>query len=249
MNRRRSLAAGLAVSLSLAALPAAAQGTFRLVVDTVTESRARTAANDTSGRLVLHPKLQGEGLEEAKAFRIRVAAAVDGAGASILPDEPEPARWEESASGPGLRIALESPPRASAAVTVTGTVDLWAPGRDPAAEVKVRLPKVLSREGKPLAAKGLADAGVALRLSASESSVGVSGKAADLDRVRTLRLLRPDGSEVAASGLQRGSDGATASFEVLLAEPPPADATLVVGLLTKKSVLAVPFELKDVPLP
>lgn len=247
MNRRRSLAAGLAVSLSLAALPAAAQGTFRLVVDTVTESRERTAANDTSGRLVLRPKLLGEGLEEAKAFRIRVAAAVDGAGASILPDEPEPPRWEENASGPGLWITLASPARAAAAVSVTGAVDLWTPGRDPAAEVKV--PKAVTRAGRPLVAKGLSDAGVALRLSASESSVGVSGKAADLDRVRTLRLVRPDGSEVAASGLQRGSDGATASFELLLPEPPPADATLVVGLLTKKSVLAVPFELKDVPLP
>lgn len=247
MNRREALAAGLAVSLSLAALPLGAEGTFRLVVDTVTESRSRTSANDTSGRLVLRPKLEGDGLGEAKAFRIRVASAADDAGTSLLPDEPEAPRWEESASGPCLWIVLASPARAAASVTVSGTVDLWAPGRDPGAEVKV--PKALARAGRALAAKGLSDAGVSLRLSASESAVGVSGKAADVDRVRTLRLLRPDGSEVAASGLQRGSDGTGATLELLLSEPPPADATLVLGLLTKKSLLAVPFELKDVLLP
>lgn len=247
MNRRESLAAGLAASLAFAALPLAAEGTFRLVVGTVTETRARTAANDTSGRLVLRPTLQGEGLGEAKAFRIRVAAAEDDAGTSILPDEPEPARWEESASGTGLWIVLASPARAAASVAVTGTVELWAPGRDPGAEVKV--PKALARAGKPLVAKGLSEAGVALRLVASESAVGVSGKAADVDRVRALRLLRADGSEVPASGLQRGSDGTGATLEVLLSEPPPADATLVLGLLTKRSVLAVPFELKEVLLP
>ena len=92
MNRREALAAGLAASLAIAALPLAAGGTFRLVVDTVTESRSRTAANDTAGRLVLRPKLQGDGLEEAKAFRIRVASAADNAGTSILPDETEAPR-------------------------------------------------------------------------------------------------------------------------------------------------------------
>lgn len=247
MNRKDAFAAALAASLALAASPTAAAETFRIVVDTVTESRERTAGNDVSGRLVLRPKLQGEGLEEAKAFRIRVAAASDDAGTSLLPDEPEPARWEESAAGPGLWIVLQSPVRSAAAVTVSGTVELWAPGRDPGAEVKV--PKAPARGGKPLVAKGLADAGVALRLSVSGNSVGVSGKLADVDRVRKLRLLGADGSEIAVSGVQRGSDGASASLELLLAEPPPADATLVVGLLTKRSVLAVPFALKDVPLP
>jgi hypothetical protein len=247
MNRRETLAAGLAASLAFAAPPLAAQGTFRLVVGTVTESRARTSSNDTSGRLVLRPTLEGNGLEEAKAFRIRVATAQDEGGASILPDEAEPARWEESASGSGLWIVLASPARSSATVTVTGTVDLWTPGRDPGAEVKV--PKALARAGKSLVAKGLSDAAVALRLVAGEGSVGVAGKDADVERVRTLRLLRADGSEVPAAGLERSSDGAGATLELLLSEPPPADATLVLGLLTKKSVLAVPFELKDVPLP
>lgn len=247
MNRREALAAGLAASLAIAAPPLAAGGTFRLVVDTVTESRSRTAANDTSGRLVLRPKLQGDGLEEAKAFRIRVSSAADDAGTSILPEGTEPARWEESASGPGLRIVLASPARAAASVTVSGAVDLWAPGRDSGAEVKVA--KALSRAGRALAAKGLSDAGLSLRLAASESSIGVSGKAADVDRVRTLRLLRADGSEVPASGLERSSDGAGASLALLLAEPPPGDATLVLSLLTKKSLVSVPFELKDVPLP
>ena len=61
--------------------------------------------------------------------------------------------------------------------------------------------------------------------------------------------LRADGTELSASGLQVTTAGERGSLELLLAEPPPADATLVLGLLTKRSVAVVPFELKEVALP
>jgi hypothetical protein len=116
--------------LTLAAPPLAAQGTFRIVVDSVAESRSRTASNDLAGRLTLMPKLEGEGLGEAKAFRIRVTAAQDDTGQSLLPEESAPAPWEESATAEGLWIRLASPARGAASVTVSGTVDLWVPKRD-----------------------------------------------------------------------------------------------------------------------
>lgn len=119
------------VTLVALAPPLAAQETFRIVVDSVADARTRTAANDTSGRLTLMPKLEGEGLEEARAYRIRVTAAADDTGRDLLPEEPAWAPWEESATGEGLWIHLGSPARAATAVTVTGTVDLWMPKRDP----------------------------------------------------------------------------------------------------------------------
>ncbi len=140
---RRAVVPGAAIAaptlfflLTLGALvaPAPRLGageTFRIVVDSVSDARTRTAANDTSGRLTLMPKLEGEGLEEARAFRIRVTAATDDTGHDLLPEEPAAAPWEEDPVGEGLWIHLASPARGATAVTVTGAVDLWMPKRDP----------------------------------------------------------------------------------------------------------------------
>ena len=119
---RLRVAAFVATSFAFAP-PLAAQETFRIVVDSVSESRSREASNETAGRLTLMPKLEGEGLAGAKAFRIRVTAAADDTGRSLIPDEPEQAPWEESATAEGLWIHLASPARGASAVTVTGAVD------------------------------------------------------------------------------------------------------------------------------
>lgn len=110
--------------------PLAAQETFRIVVESVSESRSREASNETAGRLTLMPKLEGEGLAEAKAYRIRVTAATDDTGQDLLPEEPAAAPWEENPAGEGLWIRLASPARRAGAVTVSGTVELWMPKRD-----------------------------------------------------------------------------------------------------------------------
>ena len=92
----------------------------------------------------------------------------------------------------------------------------------------------------------------AVKAAGGESAptvVSLRGRSADVDRVRSVRVLRADGTELSASGLQVTTAGETGTLELLLAEPPPVDATLVLGLLTKRSVVAVPFELKEVALP
>ena len=129
MNAR--VLAAIPVLALAAAPPLAAQGTFRIVVDSVAESRSREASNETAGRLTLMPRLEGEGLADAKAYRIRVTAATDDTGLDLLPEEPAAAPWEENPAGEGLWIHLANPARRATAVTVTGTVDLWMPKRDP----------------------------------------------------------------------------------------------------------------------
>lgn len=126
-----ALALAALAAILAAARPAASQETFRIVVDSLSDARARTAAGDASGSLILRPRLEGDALADAKSFRIRVSAAEDDTGRSLLPDEPEPAAWEENAAGEGLWIRLASPARAAEAVTVSGTIDLWMPRRDP----------------------------------------------------------------------------------------------------------------------
>ncbi len=118
-------------ALALAVAPSlAAQETFRIVVDSVAESRSREASNETAGRLTLMPRLEGEGLADAKAFRIRVTAAMDDTGHDLLPEEPADAPWEENPAGEGLWIHLGTPARGAGAVTVSGMVELWMPKRD-----------------------------------------------------------------------------------------------------------------------
>ncbi|HYN40962.1 MAG TPA: hypothetical protein VE129_04230 [Thermoanaerobaculia bacterium] len=127
-------AAAIAAAVAVAALavtpPLAAQEMFRIVVDSVAESRSREASNETAGRLTLMPRLEGEGLADAKAFRIRVTAARDDTGHDLLPEEPATAPWEENPAGEGLWIHLGSSARGAGAVTVAGMVELWMPKRD-----------------------------------------------------------------------------------------------------------------------
>jgi len=251
VRRARLAAAVPALAVVLVAPSLEAQGTFRLVVDGVAESRERTAANETGGALVLMPRLEGEGLGEAQAFRIRVVSARDDTGRSLLPEEEAPARWEKSATGEGLRIRLASPARAATTATVTGTVELWAPGRDRGAEVVV--PKALSRYGKPFASPGLKVAGVMLGLAprdqVAEDALSITGRKQDLEKVLSVRVVASDGSEVVPLGARTGVVAGAETLELFFSEPPPADAALVFGLVTKKSLLSVPFELEDVPLP
>jgi len=128
------LFAGLAAAAIAAAAaltpPLAAQERFRIVVDSVSESRSRESSNETAGQLTLMPKLEGEGLADAKACRIRVTAATDDTGQDLLPQEPATAPWEENPAGEGLWIRLASPARGAGAVTVSGMVELWMPKRD-----------------------------------------------------------------------------------------------------------------------
>jgi len=82
-----------------------------------------------------------------------------------------------------------------------------------------------------------------------EGALILAGKEADIDRILGLRILKADGSEVSIpSRSSSTSDGETVMV-VEPSEPPPADATLELTLLTKKATMSVPFELKNVELP
>jgi RimJ/RimL family protein N-acetyltransferase len=82
-----------------------------------------------------------------------------------------------------------------------------------------------------------------------EGAVILSGKEADLDRVVRVRVLAADGTEVSFPSRSTSTSGGETIMVLEPSEPPPADATLELTLLTKKAMMSVPFELAGIELP
>lgn len=82
-----------------------------------------------------------------------------------------------------------------------------------------------------------------------EGAVILAGKEADIARILNVRLLKADGSEVSIPSRSSSTTGDETVMVIEPSEPPPADATLELTLLTKKATMSVPFELKNVELP
>lgn len=250
-SMNRPVASGALLVLALAGTPLAAQVDVRVGVGTIKDARNRYGTQDPTGDLVLFTKLEGAGVETAKGFRMRITTAHDDAGHSLLPGTQEAPEWADSVNDPDLWIKLLGTARAASTVTVGGTLDVYLPSLDPGAEVKVD--KVFSKAGKPIASQALADAKVEVlvipQAQSGEGSVILVGGTEGMEKVRSIRVVRADGTEIPAPGRSSSSDGERIQISLSLSEPAPADAGIVFTILTAKSVVSVPFELKDIPLP
>lgn len=80
-------------------------------------------------------------------------------------------------------------------------------------------------------------------------AVVLAGKEADFDRILKVRILKADGSEINVPSSSSSTSGEDTMMVLEPAEEPPEDATLELTLLTKKSTLSFPFQMKDTPLP
>lgn len=85
--------------------------------------------------------------------------------------------------------------------------------------------------------------------SGAEGAVVLTGKQADMDRLLSVRLLKADGSEVSIPSRSSSTSGDDVIMTLEPSEPPPADVTLELTLLTKKATMSVPYELKSIQLP
>ncbi len=244
-------AVGVLSALALSALPAVAQDDARVVVKTIKDSRFRFQSNDPTGDLTLFSALEGAALDGAKAFRITISAARDDTGTSLLPAEAAERKWERGALGADPWIRLRSPTRGASTVTVSGTLELYVPSRDPDSEVRVE--RALEKPGRPLVSKALKAAkieiAVAPKAQTPEGTIVLLGRTSELASVRAIRVVRPDGSEIGLSGTSSGSIGEKETIELGLSEPAPPGTALVFTLMTEKSIVVIPFELKDVLLP
>ena len=275
-----------------------AQSRVTVEVDEVTDNRM--GGDDFTGFLDLRVNIAGERLDDVAAARIIVKKATDDSGTDLLKPGDPPDFQARNVNAGLLNVTLKNPPRKARAVTLSGTVELFLPSKDPNARIKVD--RALTKLDTPFTAKGLKSEKLTITpLSAAkyaekqssrkldeakiaeiraqakkegvsdeeleaaielakafeelgggplpEGAVVLSGTKADLDRLLQVRILDSSGEEVDVSS--RSSSTTQGETIMILApnEPPPADAALELTLITKKSTVSVPFELKNIPLP
>jgi hypothetical protein len=285
----------LLLFLSLIA-PAYAQSGVGIEVDEVIDNRL--SAGVLVGSLEFRVNLKGTGLDKATAARVLVKEARDDKGNALsterLSDDFSP---REVNSGM-LQFSVGTPARAASSVTLKGTVELFVPGRDPNASVKVdkALAKLdtplshaklkaskltltpLSRDGhtawmkkhkldeariEQLRAEGkkrgvdekeiemaieMAKAFDSMDSSLPEGTVILAGSEADFDRLFRVEILGTDGQPIDVGSRGTSTRGDDAVMTLQPNGPPPANAALQLYVITAKSKLSFPFELKvDLP--
>jgi len=262
-------------------------------IDDVTDNRV--SAGGFTGQLELRVKLTGTGLDKATAARIVVKDARDDRGTVLADGKSDPPDFfpREYNSGT-LNFTVSQPARAASTVRLKGTVELYAPARDPNAVVKIS--KALSKYDTPLSSPtlktakitltplsrqgyidarkarklddkkieeiraegkkrgvpdseietmiGLAKALEGLDEDPPEGAVILSGKKADFDRIYRIEILGNDGKPIDTPQRGTSSRGEDSIMTIIPKEPPPANAALQIFLITDKSKLSFPFDLK-----
>lgn len=69
------------------------------------------------------------------------------------------------------------------------------------------------------------------------------------ERIQEIWLETPAGERIETGGSSSRSDESAVLKQVAVREAPPKDAVLALSLFTGKSIVTVPFDLKEVPLP
>lgn len=244
------IAIGALLALCAVCPPLLAQPDVRVLAGDVTDSRY--SGGDRTAALSLKVKIRGDGMEGVQALRFLLAEARDDLGNPLLEEKREaPVFRDVRGDRAEENLSLRNPVRDASSFSVSGRVELFIPGRDPNAVVKVA--RALASPNKPLASPGLKAANVRVvvlsRTRLPQEAVTLRGRTADFDRIRSIRILRSDGTEVRVGGRSWMSNGGETLMTLAASEPVPKNASLVFTLLTPKSCVSVPFELKEIPLP
>lgn len=91
---------------------------------------------------------------------------------------------------------------------------------------------------------GLAQAFDGMDGELAPGAVVLSGKKSDFDRILRIDILGADGTPMNVSGRSVSSRGDSALMTLSPSEPPPANATVQLMLITDKSRMSFPFDLK-----
>jgi hypothetical protein len=281
----------LLLSLSLAAA-AHAQSGVGIEVDDLIDNRL--SAGILTGGLEFRVKLKGTGLDKALGARVMVKEARDDKGNTLSTDRLSDDFTPRDHNAGTINFSVGSPARAASSVTLKGTVELFVPGRDPNATIKVD--KALTKLDAPLAnaklksakltltplsrdghtawmkqhqldaakieqlraegkKRGVSDKEIEMAIemakafdsmdsSMPEGTVILSGSTADFDRIYRVEVLGADGTIIDTGNRSSSSRGDDAVMTLQPSEPPPANAALQLHVLTAKSQMSFPFELK-----
>ena len=147
----RIVALGAFLALA-AAGTASAQSNVKVVPKEVVDDRISEGM--MTGGLVFLLDIEGEGLDVVQSARVRLKSARADTGEDLLPkEEKAPDFSDRNVNAGTLQVVVNSPPRAASSVQVAGTVELFIPGRD--ASAVVRMPGALAKLDKPVVSKGL----------------------------------------------------------------------------------------------
>lgn len=143
--------------LLLLTTPAHGQSGVGVEVDDVVDNRMSstdTGGFQMTGGLELRVKLTGSGLDKATAARVILKEAKDDSGKSLLRANPDvPDFMPRDYNSGTLQISVGQPERKATSVRLKGTVELYVPGKDPNASVKVDKP--LAKLDVPFSTKAL----------------------------------------------------------------------------------------------
>ena len=146
---------GLAVSSS-----ALAQTKVGVELDEIRDNRL--SEGELTGGCEVVVKLTGSGLDKASGARIVVKEAKDDKGNALTMKQISDDFTPRDYNSGNLQFSLKQPARAATSVRIKGTVELYAPARDPNAIVKIE--KAMSKLDAPLSSKTLKAAKVDLTL-------------------------------------------------------------------------------------
>lgn len=148
--------AAFALSLLLTTAVQAQTG-VAVELDEVVDNRMSvrdTGALQIHGGLELRVKLTGSGLDKATAARLIVKEAKDDSGKSLVGEKPSvPDFMPRDYNSGTLQMSVSQPERKATSVRLKGTVELYVPGRDPNASLKIDKP--LAKLDAPLSSKAL----------------------------------------------------------------------------------------------
>ncbi len=252
------------------------------------------------GQLELTAELAGTELDEVDAARLLVKEATDDKGNDLREDGTTPEFQSRDTNMGSLKVSLRNPARAAKSMSLSGTVELFIPSKDPNAVVTIE--KALTKLDTPLRAEALEAEKISIRLLSPETygskqeenklddakiaelrerakkegldekefeemvafakafeeigggkppdgAVILAGRKTDFDRILRIRVLTADGEEVSFPSRSTSSLGDDATMVLEPSEPPPADATLELTLLTRKATMSVPFTVSNIELP
>jgi hypothetical protein len=279
----------LSVSLAVAAH---AQSGVGVEVDEVIDNRL--SAGVMVGSLELRVNLNGTGLDKASAARVLVKEARDDKGNALSTERINDDFTPREVNSGMLQFSVGSPARAASSVTLKGTVELFVPGRDPNASIKID--KALAKLDAPLSSpklksakltvtplspeghaawmnkhkldeskiaelraegkrRGVDDKEIEMAIemakafdgmdaSLPEGSVILAGTKSDFERINRVELVGSDGQQLDVNSRSTSTRGEDAVMTLQPSQTLPANAALQLYVLTAKSKMSFPFELK-----
>ena len=243
---------------------------LQIKTGTLTDTRMTVA---TSAKLQMELKFLGAAVEGVKAVRCTATNALDNVGGNLLRETTGPGEFSEVDSNCLFTIELKSPLRKATFLReVSGTIELFKPENDPSSTASFI--KFVGKQPVSLVHRSLSAAGVEMTVLSKEKQEedGKTDVMGEFEKVLAglfggtpaigengviIRIKDPQSKLIKVAFLDAAGKiieqkAAMTTHDVRLYDfsaPLPEDAVLRLYIATPKSLIKIPFVLKDIVLP